>query len=412
MQSLFVNADVTTLDPGHPSARAVLVSEGRIERVLDQPAVGLPSHVRVVDCQGGWLVPGFHDCHMHLTATGLLAGPHDLSGCDDLAGLLKRVGELARAEDAVFAGNYEEGKLLEQRAPTLLELDAVAPRTPVLITRIDGHSCVANSAALRVLDVDRSNAGVEKNDDGNPTGRLMGAANYTTQVEFLRRLPQRLLRRADREAAHMALAAGITTLHNVIEGDASYEELAEIYIDNSVLALHVIPKSCTMSVAKVKRLGGRLFGGDIFVDGSIGSRTAAVQQPYADSQGSGLLYLKRDQLGELFAEAAEAGLSLGVHAIGDAAIEEAIAAWEAVAKNRGSLNGLRPSIDHFEIARSDQIARAAAHRPAALHATGVRLFVGRPTRDVRRAARQRSRASDEPGRHGTPHRLHRLRRVG
>jgi len=359
MESLFVNADITTLDPAHPAARSLLVRDGRIERVLDQTAIGLGSQVRVVDCQGGWLVPGFHDCHVHLTATGLLAGEHDLSAFRDLDSLLKRVGKLAREESAVYAGNFQEFELLEQRAPTRQELDAVAPRTPVLITRIDGHSCIVNGAAFDALGLDRAASGIETDDAGIFTGRLTGADNYGAQVEFLRRLPQRMLRRADRAAASMALAAGITTLHNVIEGDASYEELAEIYIDNSVLALHVIPKSCTMNVAKVKRLGGRLFGGDIFVDGSIGSRTASVQQPYVDRGGNGLLYLRRDQLAELFSEAAEAELSLGVHAIGDNAIEETIAAWETVAKKRGSLDGLRPSIDHFEIARPDHIARAA-----------------------------------------------------
>lgn len=359
MQSLFVNADVTTLDPAHPRARAVLVSDGLIEHVLDAPAVGLPRSTAVVDCQGGWLVPGFHDCHMHLTATGLLAGDRDLSDCRDLTALLKRVSALARDGAAVYAGNFEEGRLWEQRAPTLEELDAAAPRTPVLLTRIDGHSCVLNSAALDELSLDRSLPGVERTEGGRLSGRLRGAANYAGQSDFIRRLPARELRRADRVAAEAALAAGITTLHNVIEGDASYEELAEIYIDNSVLPLHVISKSCTHSVAKAKRLGGRLFGGDIFVDGSIGSGTAAVSEPYHDREGQGLLYLKREQLVELFSEAAAAGMSPGVHAIGDVAIEEAIAAWETVAQQRGSLDGLRPSIDHFEIARPDHIARAA-----------------------------------------------------
>ncbi|MDQ6780348.1 MAG: amidohydrolase [Candidatus Eremiobacteraeota bacterium] len=359
MQALFVNADITTLDPAHPSARALLVADGRIELVLDQPAVGLSKSVRVIDCQGGWLVPGFHDCHVHLTATGLLAGERNLRACADLDGLLRRVGDLARGQSMVYAGNYEESGLLEQRAPTINELDAIAPRTPVLLSRVDGHSCVMNSAAFASLQLERSAAGVEKDDTGTITGRVFGPDSYAVQLDFVRRLPQRHLRKADREAAQMALAAGITTLHNVIEGDASYEELAEIYIDNGVLALHVIPKSCSTNVAKIRRLGGRLFGGDIFVDGSIGSRTAAVAQPYADRDGCGLLYLKRDQLAELFSEAAEAGLSLGVHAIGDQAIEETIAAWESVAKKRGALGDLRPSIDHFEIARPDHIARSA-----------------------------------------------------
>lgn len=359
MQALFVNADITTLDPAHPSARALLVADGRIEQVLDQPAVGLSKSVKVIDCQGGWLVPGFHDCHVHLTATGLLAGERNLHASTDLDALLRRIADLARGQTMVYAGNYEESRLLEQRAPNITELDTVAPDTPVLLSRVDGHSCVMNSAAFASLQLDRGAPGVEKDDTGAVTGRVAGPDSYAVQLEFVRRLPQRLLRKADRDAALMALSAGITTLHNVIEGDASYEELAEIYIDNSVLALHVIPKSCSMNIGKIRRLGGRLFGGDIFVDGSIGSRTAALEHPYADREGNGLLYLKRDQLYELFSEAAEAGLSLGVHAIGDQAIEETIAAWENVSKKRGSLGELRPSIDHFEIARPDQITRAA-----------------------------------------------------
>ncbi|MBV8163885.1 MAG: amidohydrolase family protein, partial [Candidatus Eremiobacteraeota bacterium] len=227
------------------------------------------------------------------------------------------------------------------------------------VSRVDGHSCVANSAALALLGVDPRAEGVDRDAHGEPTGTLRGPVSYAAQADFVQTLPRTSLRRADRAAAQNALAAGITTLHNVIEGERSYEELAEIYIDNAVLPLHVVSKSCTTSVEKARRLGNKVFGGDIFVDGSIGSRTAAVSDTYVDGSGKGLLYLDREQLAMLFEEAAEAGLSPGVHAIGDVAIEQAIAAWEEVARKRGSLQSLRPSIDHFEIARPDHIERAA-----------------------------------------------------
>jgi predicted amidohydrolase YtcJ len=359
VQTLFVNAHVTTLDPQHPSGRCLLVSDGNVEQVLDTRPKGLGGAVKVVDCHGGEIVPGFHDTHVHLTATGLISGVRDLTACRDVPSILARVEKLSSSEKLIYAGNFDESKTTDRRLPTRQELDGASHGKPALLSRVDGHSCVANSEALALLGIDLTAQGVERDSEGASTGKLSGAISYAAQYDFVRGLPASALRRSDREAADAALAAGITTLHNVIEGDAAFEELAEIYIDNAVLSTRVISKSCTTSVAKAKRLGGRIFGGDIFVDGSIGSRTAAVGESYVDANGRGLLYLKRDQLAELFAEAAEAGLSLGVHAIGDEAIEQAIAAWEIVAAKRGSLEGLRPSIDHFEIARPDHITRAA-----------------------------------------------------
>ena len=359
MRTLFVNAQVTTLDSARPRGRCLLVNDGSIEQVLDARPQGLERPLKVVDCHGGEIVPGFHDCHLHLTGTGLLSGEHDLGPCPDVPAMLKRVARLSHGEEFIYAGNIDESSTLDHRLPSKDELDAAAGDKATMLSRIDGHSCVVNSAAFAYLGIDPSAQGVDRDANGVPNGVLRGPLSYAAHSEFVRSLPRPALRRADRAAAQAALAAGITTLHNVIEGDASYEELAEIYIDNAVLPVRVVSKSCTTSVAKAKRLGGRIFGGDIFVDGSIGSRTAALGERYADDGGRGLLYLKREQLAELFDEAAEAGLSPGVHAIGDEAIEQAIAAWEAVLRRRGSLGDLRPSIDHFEIARPDHIARAA-----------------------------------------------------
>ena len=359
MSTLFVNAHVATLDPSHKQGRCVLVGDdGTVEQVLDSRPKGLGPSTRVIDCRGGALVPGFHDTHVHLTATGLISGDRDLGACSDVPAMLARVRKLAAHDNLIYAGGFDDSATTDRRPPTRAELDDAAGDKPALLSRVDGHSCVANAAALALLGCDPNSPGVEKDATGTPTGKLSGAASYQAQHDFVRALPKAMLRRADREAAEAALAGGITTLHNVIEGDAAYEELAEIYIDNAILPVHVISKSCTTSVAKAKRLGGRLFGGDIFVDGSIGSRTAALREPYHDGGGKGLLYLDREQLADLFGEAVQAGLSLGVHAIGDDAIEQVIAAWESVVHKRGTLSSVRPSIDHFEIAKPDQIARA------------------------------------------------------
>ena len=354
----FINARLGTPGGLVPRGAGVLVEDGRIVGVLDAAPTGLSSDVRVVDCGGGALYPGFHDCHMHLTATGLFAGEHNISRCRDVASIIAQVARLR--EPLIFAGSYEDHRLAEGRPPLRVELDTVTGDRPCLLSRIDGHSSTVNSAAAALFGV-AGKAGAERDAHGALTGRLFEAANYDAQNAMVAALPVDSLRRADERAARTALSAGITTLHNVIEGDAPLEYLRTVYRANAALPVRVISKSCTHNVDKVRKLGGRVFGGDIFLDGSIGSRTAAVGHDYCDDpkRGHGKLYVTREHLAELFDESAEAGLSLGVHAIGDRAIEEAIAAWETVKAKRGPLPGLRPSIDHFEIAHPEQIARAA-----------------------------------------------------
>jgi predicted amidohydrolase YtcJ len=358
----FINADVTTLDASMPRAGGVLVTDGKIERVFEHAPTGLGSDVKLVDCEGGAIIPGLHDCHVHLTDTGLLAGAHDVRDCPDVAAIIRRVRDLyaarMRSMNALYAGNYDEALIAERRPPLRSELDAAAPDQPVLLTRVDGHSCVVNSAVLASFDIGGLE-GVERDDAGMPTGRLRAAANYAAQDAVLRSLGQEAKSAADERAATIALRNGITTAHNVIITDEPFEQLQEHYRRDASLPLRVLSKSCSTDVRKVKRLGRRLFGGDIFVDGSIGSRTAAVSRQYRDVPGDGTLYLGHETLYELFDEAAEARLSLGVHAIGDRAIEAAVAAWEAVIARRGRLDDVRPSIDHFEIASADQIQRAA-----------------------------------------------------
>ncbi|HLJ84221.1 MAG TPA: amidohydrolase [Candidatus Eremiobacteraceae bacterium] len=354
----FVNARLGTPGGFVPKASGVLVRDGRIERVLESTPTGLGADVEVIDCRGGALYPGFHDCHMHLTATGLQSGEHDITACPDVGAILAKIKRIR--EPIVFAASYEDHRLAEGRPPLRKELDAAAGDRPCLLSRIDGHSCVVNSAAAALFGV-AEKPGAERDERGDLTGRLFEAANYAAQNAMFAALPFDALRRADGRAAEMALAAGITTVHNVIEGDPSLEHLQSVYRSDANQPVRVISKSCTFSVAKARALGGRVFGGDIFLDGSIGSRTAAVGEPYQDDHkhGHGSLYVQPEQLSELFDEAAESGLSLGVHAIGDRAIGEAIAAWETVTARRGPLRGLRPSIDHFEVALPDQIERAA-----------------------------------------------------
>src|SRR4029077_19247480 len=95
--TVYVNADVTTLDPSVPRACGILVEGGKVARLLDARPSALPKDVEVVDCAGAAIIPGLHDCHVHLTDTGLLAGDHDFADCPDVASMRRRVAALADA---------------------------------------------------------------------------------------------------------------------------------------------------------------------------------------------------------------------------------------------------------------------------------------------------------------------------
>jgi len=179
--AVYLNADVTTLDAATPHARGLVVENGKVARLLDGRPSGLSKEVEVVDCAGAAIVPGFHDCHVHLTDTGLLAGDHDFADCPDIAAMLKRVATLG--DEILFAGNYEDQHIAEHRPPTMDELDSVAPDRPVLLTRIDGHSCVVNAAALKLIGVEHLE-GVERGDDvpGRVGHRAQGGPQLAHRV--------------------------------------------------------------------------------------------------------------------------------------------------------------------------------------------------------------------------------------
>jgi predicted amidohydrolase YtcJ len=131
------------------------------------------------------------------------------------------------------------------------------------------------------------------------------------------------------------------------------------------LPVDVVTYVATTDIPQVMDLGLPRIGGDLPLDGSIGARTAAVSDPYADDPGSGASYFDDDALATFFHDGHLAGLQVGVHAIGDAAIEQAVATWERVyqaldSRGRRHFRARRHRIEHFEMAHTGQVERAAA----------------------------------------------------
>ena len=361
MKTIFMNGRIrTVIDDSDPDW--VLIEDGTITGVGELSDAPQADHL--VDLEGGTLIPAFCDAHAHLPATGLQAAGMDFRGERSARKIMDAFVERARdASGILYGGNFEDP--LDQPL-SAREMDDAVGDEPAMLSRADMHSCVVSSALLRNLplaDVE----GVDRDPDGTPTGYLREQAASEAWRWFDANLPPQRQKEAVLTAVDLAYSKGIARVCEmfVVEwrGWASLEVFTETVADT---ALHVSPFIGTMDVERVKETGLPRIGGDMFLDGSFGSHTAWMKDPYASAPPSGsgptgISYRDDDDLYGFFLASQEAGLMTGVHAIGDAAIEQAISTWEKVAASVGvdAVRGLGHRIEHFECASDDHIARAA-----------------------------------------------------
>jgi predicted amidohydrolase YtcJ len=360
MRSLYRATRVHTLS--HPTEGEWLLIDGRhVERVgSGEP----PAADRTVDLPGCTIIPGFIDSHVHLTGTGL-AGvgiPIDTARhAEELLGLVAE--ELTHGPTKILAHGFDESDWQPRTLPTMAELDELGD-TPIVLVRADGHLSLANSAAI-----ERSGAlqhdGIERDRHGNPTGVLRRDANSRVQRWFHETLTEHEIRELQLQAASLAAGRGITCVHEMAIPAWRGRRDIEVLLEQRVqLPVDVVPYVADMDIPYVMGLGLETIGGDLSVDGSLGARTAAIGEPYTDDGSTGTLYLDSDELAEFFHNAHLAGLQVAVHAIGDAAIEQALVVWERVyrtldSRGRRHFRARRHRIEHFEMAAPQQVERAA-----------------------------------------------------
>ena len=343
-------------------ADALLIRDGRIASIGRARTLteGLDSSVRVIDLQGRTVLPGFIDSHVHLAETGLLRQGLDLSPAkhiDDVLEMLSGAFFRRRRQELFRAHSFDPSLMREGRYPTREELDAISARVPVFILRRDGHSCAVNSVFLKHCSLGPGTPGLELDPEtGQPSGVLRAEA-----LEAARACRNRLLGEEDRLealrlASRQAVRRGVTTLHAVC---GRIEDIDLLNRLSGKLPLEVVPYPNITDVEAVISRGWNRIGGDILVDGSFGSHTAALLEPYADRAGErGRLYLTGKQLIEIIGPAYAAGLQVSLHAIGDRAVEELLTAFEAVFGDHPGEQG-RHRIEHAELLHPGQIERIA-----------------------------------------------------
>jgi predicted amidohydrolase YtcJ len=361
VRTLYRASQVYTL--GHPAkGEWLLVDERHVERVGSGPP---PTADRVMELPGATIIPGFIDTHVHLTGTGLSAVGIPLErarSAEELLGLVAE--EVTHAPTRIFAQGFDESQWSKPDFPPLSELDDVAD-VPVILVRADGHISLANTAALKESQA-LDDPGVERGEDGDPTGVVAQEANSHLQRWFHESLSEHELRELQLEAAAIAASRGVTCVQEMaIPALRGRRDIEALLRHVRQLPVDVVPYIADMDIPFVIDAGLETIGGDFFLDGSLGARTAAVSEPYVDRNGTGVLYYQDDELAEFFHNSHLAGLQVGVHAIGDAAIEQAVRVWERVyrtldSRQRRHFRARRHRVEHFEMPSSNQIERAAA----------------------------------------------------
>ncbi len=313
--------------------------------------------VRVIDLGGALVTEAFVDAHVHATSTGLALTALDLSGCSSLAEALRAVETAARAARGrpLVGGGWSETDWPEGRPPTSAELDRASYGGVVYLARVDVHSAVVSSA-LRAAVPGLSGAGV------GADGWIREPAHDRVREVALRALTRGQRRDAQLAMLRHAASLGIVAVHEmagpVISTEDDLLELIELAADPALP--DVVPYWGELgAVAKARQLGVVGAAGDLFCDGSLGSATAALHEEYLSHPGEkGLLRHATEDLAEHIRNCAAAGLQSGFHAIGDAAVDQVLDAYELASARTGRPIGSGQRIEHAEYVRDP--ARLAA----------------------------------------------------
>ncbi len=371
------NARVYTVDPSRPEAQAIAVRGDRLAVVgTNEEALALRGPAtQLIDAGGRAVIPGLHDAHGHVLGLGQSLQQVDLRGTSSADAVVEAV--RARAQ-TVPRGQWIVGRGWDQNDwpdpswPTAARLDAAVPDHPVYLSRVDGHAAWVNGAAMRAAGLtapvaDPDGGRVIRTPDGAPAGVLVD----TAQGLVSRHIPapdattkREQLRLADELASRL----GLTMVHDAgVAWDdiALYRQAADAGELKTRLYVMLRPPGTSESLPPplVGHAGHLLTvrAVKLVADGALGSRGAALHEPYADEPGTrGLLVTQPDELYRQAVAAVRAGYQPCIHAIGDRANTAVLDLFERLQREVPGSRDLRMRNEHAQILTANDIPRFAA----------------------------------------------------
>jgi predicted amidohydrolase YtcJ len=382
---LYLNGNMYTMDAGQPRAQAMAI-DGTSGSIV---AVGSNDEVRrvggraveLVDLRGKTVLPGFIDAHIHLLSTAYRAYYIDAIGCtseDEVAEMVRERAAQTPPGRWIVGGQWDKNLWPGEQFPGKASLDAAAPNHPVALWSKDGHLLWVNVLALQRAGItaetpDPANGAILRDGSGEPTGILQehAATNLVYKVidnnsdpALTRLLVQRSIRELQKK--------GITTIHDIEDVDAL--SLFQTLRDEGELGVRVQMILPRQKLPELRANGIqhafvddmlRLGGIKIFADGTLGSQTAAMLEGFEGSPDNyGILTLSEEAMNETVRDAAELGISIAIHAIGDRAAHVALNSIERAQQHladstdsRHNMSSLRYRLEHVQLITREDLER-------------------------------------------------------
>lgn len=380
---LYLNGSIYTMDAARPHVQAMAIDtlSGRILAVGDNDEVRRAGgHAsELVDLGGKAVLPGFIDAHIHLLSTAYRSHYVDAEHCaseEEVAEMVRQRAAQTPPGQWIQGGRWYKGAWPGQHFPTKDSLDAAAPEHPVALWSKDGHLLWVNSLALQRANItaqtpDPANGAILRDGSGEPTGVLQEEEATKLVLRVIDKSDPALTRRLVEQSLQNLLRAGVTTIHNIEGRDAL--TLFQQLRDEGKLGVRVQMILPRAMLPELKSLGLRAgFGDDmlrlagikIFADGTLGSQTAAMLEDFEGNPGQrGILALPEASMMETVSTAAEMGLSIAIHAIGDRAARVALNSIERAQQRLLAANmpetaaRLRYRLEHAQLVAPEDLER-------------------------------------------------------
>lgn len=363
-RTLITNARLLHQHYGTHAPIALLFSRAGIEWIGPTESAPDLDGVTLIDAQNHIVTAGFVDAHVHATNTGLKLIGLDLTMCVSRMDLLERLRAYAQAHPGVriIGHGWDESRWQAPVLPTLAEIDRASHDGFVYLSRVDVHSALTSSAVhASVPRVDMA-PGFEP---GSPV--VSRQAHGVVRTHALAGIDPPTRRRAQRAFLDHAATRGVTAVHEMagptISGELDAEALMACARDAPAPAVFLYwgELASNGGIERAQYLGATGVGGDLFLDGALGSRTAALHDPYSDAPDtSGALYVDEEETLDHLVACTRAGMQAGFHVIGDRACDVVTSALQQASGRMGvDFRRIRHRLEHAEMLSAEALAHMA-----------------------------------------------------
>jgi predicted amidohydrolase YtcJ len=360
-------AHVYTVDPAHPTATAIAVKDGKILAVGDDISRYIGASTRRIDAKGAAVIPGLIDSHVHMQGLGdslEILDLRDAKSEQEIAEMVAKAARSHRPGEWIRGRAWDQNRWPGKQFPTAASITDAAPDNPVYLTRVDGHAGWVNRKAMEIAGLsaatpDPDGGKLLRGPSGAPSGVLVDRAQSLVGSKIPPPTPQQTRERLARAAQECA-RLGLTTVHDAGVGKQDIEQYGALIRD------HKLPVRVYAMIggegplwreylARGPEIGDRLTVRSIklVADGALGSRGAALKQPYSDDpHNSGLVILQEKDIERVSRDAVAHGFQVNTHAIGDRANRDVLDAYAAAL---GGKNDRRFRIEHAQVVSLDDV---------------------------------------------------------